>query len=405
METHQTSYRLEDFIVESPIGQGAFGQIYKAIEQKSGEAFALKALNRRFLLKVKKQNLPMLEKNALLKCSSYFIVHLFGTFKDDSNLYFVFELAEHGDLAEAITDIGSLNVDVVRLISAQLLAAISVCHSNNVIHRDIKPENVLLDKNNQVKLTDFGTALIDNQKTNGLMRSSIVGTPAFVAPELLNDGQICYSSDLWSYGCTIFNMLTGRDAFEGQTQPELMENIINLKFSPSVEKLPRKAKDLIMKLLVIDPTKRLGFGEENSGYPSIKKHPFFAGVDWEHLQDVRMPLFTPYEEEPPPTIADEYLAPDEKIVQQGFLLNKRKLSWRERECFLTNKGRLLLFHAKKKIFKHELKLDQKTSISVSGKEFTVTIGKSQHVFKIKEKEMSTWPSIIMRESAYLKKRP
>ena len=73
----QTNFRLEDFIVENPIGQGAYGQIYKAVEQRSGKEFALKALNRRFLLKMKKQNLPIIEKNAIIRCHSIFVIHLF----------------------------------------------------------------------------------------------------------------------------------------------------------------------------------------------------------------------------------------------------------------------------------------------------------------------------------------
>ncbi|OHT11420.1 AGC family protein kinase [Tritrichomonas foetus] len=400
MEACQASFRLEDFIVDAPIGQGAFGQIYRATEQRSGRQFALKALNRRFLMKVKKQNQPVLEKNALLRCNCLFVVHLFGTFKDDSNLYFVFELAEHGDLAEAINDIGSLNVEVVRLLAAQLLIAMTTCHQNNVIHRDIKPENILLNANNHVKLTDFGTALINNEGTNGLVRSSIVGTPAFVAPELLNDGQICFSSDLWSFACVIFNCLTGVAPFEGETQPELMENITAIKLNPAFERLPRHAKDLIMKLLVLDPTQRIGYGEVKDGYPSIRNHPFFAEVDWKNIYSVKMPLFTKFEEEPPPTIADDMLDPGEKVVLQGEMMNKRKLSWPERIVFLTSNKRLLLFNPKNNKFKHEIKLlpgSRVEGVSANGKEWTLNSGKAQHIFKCKDGTSGMWAATIMRE--------
>ncbi|KAH0795768.1 AGC family protein kinase [Histomonas meleagridis] len=170
----QTAFRLEDFIVESPIGQGAYGQIYKAVEVGTGKVYALKAMNRRCLMKMKKQSLPIVEKNALIKCASTFVVRLYGTFKDDSNLYFVLELAEHGDLAEAVGDIGSLNTNVVKLLSAQIFEAICVCHKANVIHRDLKPENILLDSQNHVLLSDFGTALIEKSDSQELNRSSIV---------------------------------------------------------------------------------------------------------------------------------------------------------------------------------------------------------------------------------------
>lgn len=400
MEGGQVNFRLEDFIVENPIGQGAYGQIYKAVEQRSGKEYALKALNRRFLLKMKKQNLPIIEKNAILSCSSNFVIHLYGTFKDDSNLYFVFELADHGDLAEAINDIGSLNVDVARFISSQLLMGICSCHQNSIIHRDIKPENILLDSRNHVKLSDFGTALINKNGTSALVRSSIVGTPAFVAPELLNDGQICYSSDIWSFGCVIFNMLTGVAPFEGKNPAELMENITALKFTPAVERLPRLAKDLIMKVLILDPTKRLGYGEEKREYPSIKNHPFFKGIEWNKLSDIKMPIFTKFEEEAPQTIADDYLHDGEKVILQEDLLHKRKIRWQERVVFLTSMKRLLLFNPKKdNKFKHEIKFttDSRVECNPNGKDWTLICGKIQNTFRCKGKTSGMWAATLMRE--------
>jgi 3-phosphoinositide dependent protein kinase-1 len=243
------------------------------------------------------------------------------------NLYFVFELAEHGDLAEAVSEIGSLNSDVVRLLSAQLLEALCACHRAGVIHRDLKPENVLLDARNHVKLTDFGTALVREDGGIGLAKSSIVGTPAFVAPELLNDGRICFASDLWAYGCTVFNLFTGRAPFEGATTPELMDAIIHGRLCGAVAQLPRRGRALIEALLQRDPEKRLGSGEAASGYCSIRQHPFFAGVDWTHLSEVEMPLFTKLEEEAPPSIADDKMGDAEKVVMEGQADRKRHLSW------------------------------------------------------------------------------
>lgn len=401
MNSRPTNFRLEDFIVDSPIGQGAYGQIYKAVEQSTGTIYALKALNRRFLMKVKKQNLPIIEKNAMMACKSDFVIPLYGTFKDDSNLYFVLEYANHGDLAEAINDIGSLNIDVVKLISAQLLKALCACHTNKVIHRDIKPENVLLNSKNHVRLSDFGTALINKEETPQLQRSSIVGTPAFVAPELLNDGQICYSSDMWSYACVIFNMLTGSLPFEGENPAELMKNITALKFSPDAEKLPKTAKDLIMKLLVIIPSQRLGFDEFDKNYPSIQNHPFFKGVDWDHLTTVNMPIFSKFLEDVPPSIADDKLELGEKVLLQSEMLHKRKLRWRDRTLILTSGKRILLFNPKKgNVFKHEIVLTQKTNIVLypNGKDFAVVCDKVQNLFRTKNRDDSTlWGSSLMRE--------
>jgi 3-phosphoinositide dependent protein kinase-1 len=396
------NFRLEDFILDAPIGQGAFGQIFKASDIRTGTVYALKAVNRRFLIKMKKQNLPVIERNALLKCSSVFIVRLFGTFKDDSNLYFVFELAEHGDLAEAVNEIGSLNVDVVRFLSAEVLVALSVCHAAGVIHRDIKPENVLLDAGNHIKLTDFGTAMIAEESSrNDLIRSSIVGTPAFVAPELLNDGKIGFSSDIWAFGCLVFNLFTGQAPFEGENAAELMDNVTNGRFVSSINVLPRKAKALIDSILQVDPTKRLGYGESATGYQSIRSHPFFSGVDWEHLRDVQMPLFTKLEEEGPPSVADPLLQDGEKVVMEAVVDRKRMLSWKPRTAVLTNKKRLLLFHVKNKGLKGEIKIAMGTRVEVApnGKDWTLTWAKGlSQVFRSKDGSGGMWAATIMRES-------
>ena len=195
----------------------------------------------------------------------------------------------------------------VNIIYYFIFEAICVCHKANVIHRDLKPENILLDSQNHILLSDFGTAIIDDTGNQELNRSSIVGTPAFVAPELLNDGKICYSSDMWSFGCVIFNLLTGHAPFGGQNTVELMSNITELKFHPALKTLPKSAKDLITSLLKPNPHERIGFGESHDGYPSIRKHAFFKGVDWDNLSSIKMPVFTKFEEEQQSTIADSVL--------------------------------------------------------------------------------------------------
>jgi serine/threonine protein kinase len=300
-------------------------------------------------------------------------------------------------------EIGSLNVDVVRLLGAQILVAISQCHRGGVIHRDIKPENILLDSRNHIKLADFGTALIvDRPHGDQLVRSSIVGTPAFVAPELLKDGQIGFSSDIWAFGCTIFNLLTGTAPFEGENAAELMENISHGRFAPAAAKLPRRGKALIDSVLQLDPVKRLGHRQSATGYQSIRDHPFFAGVEWDRLSTVVMPLFTRCEEEGPPSVADDILAEAEKVVMEGRVERKRTLrSWKDRTLVLTSHKRLLMFNTKKKTLKCEIKFTAgaKVEVAPNGRDWTFSWAKGkEQAFRSKDGSGGVWAATILRES-------
>ncbi|EAY00307.1 AGC family protein kinase [Trichomonas vaginalis G3] len=394
----ELNFRFEDFIVESPIGQGAFGQIYKAIEIKSGKTFALKALNRRFLIKMKKQSLATQEKDALTKAASPFVVKLYGTFKDASNLYFVLDYAEHGDLAEAVNDLGSLNTKATTYVCAQLLEAISTLHAKNIIHRDIKIENILLNYKNYIMLTDFGTAMMTDNDDSGFRPSSVVGTPDFVAPELLNDGHICYGSDMWAFGCVIFNLLTGKAPFEGNSTPELMSNIVARKICSDIEKLPKASQNIITSLLEIDPKKRLGYNENSKGYPSIRNHPFFKNIPWDKLETTEMPLFGPFKPETATSFAEDMLAPGETIMLEGVVERKRGLMWKGRLLIITNQKKLLIFNIENKTLKSTIQINAKVKVQVAkdGKEWTLNYGDKSQLFRCKNGDAGLWASTIIK---------
>jgi len=288
--------------------------------------------------------------------------------------------------------------------------AICAVHSANVIHRDIKPENVLLTNRNHVLLTDFGDARIldnslkDSELLSELQRSSIVGTPHFVAPELVTEGLISFDSDLWSFGCCIFDLLTGKPPFPGNTPPEIMTHISNLDFVPEINDVPPSAKDLILKLLVLKHSDRIGHGEAHDGYHSIKSHPFFTGIDWDHLESVQMPIFTPFNKDQELSIAASILRPSEKIEMQGTVERKRMLRWKARQLVLTSQKRFLLFNIETKKIKMEFEIARGTRVEVSpnGKDWTLTWNhggkKESQVFRAQPGEASMWAATIMKLS-------
>lgn len=202
--------------------------------------------------------------------------------------------------------------ECTRYYSAQILDTIEYMHSKGVIHRDLKPENVLLDDQMRVKITDFGTAKIldppkkppqngdgpngmsypeDPAKGDDSKANSFVGTAEYVSPELLTDKAACKASDLWAFGCIVFQLLSGRPPFKAANEYQTFQKIVGLEYE-FPKGFPPVARDLVERLLVLDPAKRLNIEH-------IKNHEFFDGIEWgRKLWKIKAPRLKPYV--PPP---------------------------------------------------------------------------------------------------------
>ncbi|KAK3741913.1 hypothetical protein QZH41_010033, partial [Actinostola sp. cb2023] len=164
---------------------------------------------------------------------------------------------------------------------------------------DLKPENILLDENMHIQITDFGTAKILGGETNKQGRNSFVGTAQYVSPELLTDKRACKSSDIWALGCIMYQLLSGLPPFRAVNEYQIFQKIIKGEYEfPSG--FPKVPKDLVEKVLVLDPTKRLGC-EESGGFEALKTHSFFEGINWQELPSTKPPELLPYL---PPTSSD-----------------------------------------------------------------------------------------------------
>jgi len=296
-------------------------------------------------------------------------VKLYYTFKDEDHLYYVLELCPNGDLLNHLKQLGSLDLECTSFYMAELTSALEQLHSLNIIHRDLKPENILLDKDMHLKLTDFGTSKIISEQNEKARSNSWVGTAEYVSPELLNDKITYKSSDLWSLGCIVFQLICGRPPFRGLSEFLIFQKITAKEFT-FPKGMPESAKDFIEKLLIIDPEKRLGAKD----YKELKSHVFFKGINFETLSSMKPPTLKKFtgelvfvediiaeEEAKRKKISEEegkkwkkFLMEDELILESGLVWKRKGRSVKKRQLILTNKPRIIYIDTKKNVQKGEV---------------------------------------------------
>lgn len=285
--------RPEDFKFGKILGEGSFSTVYVVREISTGKEYAMKVLEKRHMIREKKTQYVTREKEVLSKLNHPFFVRLYFTFQDKEKLYFGLSYAKKGELLPYIIKLGSFDLNCSRFYSAEVVSALEHLHGLGIIHRDLKPENILLDADMHIKITDFGTAkIISGTEVNQKGRNSFVGTAQYVSPELLTDKRANKSSDLWALGCIIYQLLSGLPPFRASNEYQIFKKIIALDYDfPSG--FPEVPKDLVQKLLVLDPTKRLGC-DECGGFPSLKSHKFYEEIKWENLSNSTPPDLLPY---------------------------------------------------------------------------------------------------------------
>ncbi|XP_039124202.1 3-phosphoinositide-dependent protein kinase 2-like isoform X2 [Dioscorea cayenensis subsp. rotundata] len=407
----QENFTIRDFELGKVLGVGSHSKVVRAKKKGSEHVYALKIMDKDFIIKENKVTCVKLERIVLDQLDHPGIVGLYFTFQDARCLYMALESCEGGELFDLISKRGRLSEIEARFYTAEVVEALEYLHGLGLIHCDIRPENLLLTADGHIKIADFGCVRPDKDSRitvplNLLSENTqaFTGRTAYAPPEIQNSSPASPGNDLWALGCTLYHMLAGaspfKDAFELLVFQRIISRGINIP-----EYFSDEASDLIDKLLDIDPSRRLGAGPD--GYLALKLHPFFKGIDWHNLRQgsvrkLAMEFIANKNNEPynstqngshqqssfdrssgstsssetHPHLSSlssidsfdskwrDFLEPGESILMTSKLKKFRKLKSKKVQLILTDKPRLISVNANKLMEKKIVWSDNPNSINV-----------------------------------------
>ncbi|KAF7298980.1 Non-specific serine/threonine protein kinase [Mycena indigotica] len=281
------SLSIEDFELITVIGKGSFGKVMQVRKRDTSRIYALKTIRKMHIVNRNEITHTLAERLVLAQVNSPFIVPLKFGFQSEQKLYLVLAFVNGGELFHHLQREQRFNEERARFYSAELLLALEHLHELDVVYRDLKPENILLDFTGHIALCDFGLCKLNmkaDDKTN-----TFCGTPEYLAPEILNGHGYNKAIDWWTLGVLLYEMLAGLPPFYDEVTDRMYEKILNdpLVFPPEIGP---EARSILTQLLDRDPTQRLGV----NGASEIKKHPFFASMDFKLLSQKKLqPPFKP----------------------------------------------------------------------------------------------------------------
>ena len=286
---------ITDFDILKELGSGSFGNVYLVRHKVTKAEYAIKAIDKRNKTNQEEKPYFRREVEVMYKIHHPNVVKLFGHFEDNHYCYFIMEYISKGNVYNLITldKKKQLATKVVASIIKDVISATYFLHNMNppIIHRDIKPENVLLNDGIVAKLTDFGWSnYIEEEKE----RKTVCGTPIYLAPEIIKEKGHDEKVDIWCIGVLLFELMTGSVPFQGKDIESLKSNILHLRINWPKE-MNKEAKDLISKILKLDPSERITLEE-------MLEHPFFT----KYFPDAQKCL----------------ILPDPNIIYKTFIVSK-----------------------------------------------------------------------------------
>jgi cGMP-dependent protein kinase len=265
--------RLEDLEMVRCLGGGMFGKVYLTLHKTKRVMYALKAVEKSRVICLNFWQSLLLEREVLLKLDHNFVMKLVKTMKDDKFDYFLMEYVPGLDFFDVLRQLGLVKEVDAQFYCGCLLMILEYLQEKQIVYRDLKPENIMIDEEGYPKLIDFGTAKIVEGRT-----FTILGTPHYMAPEVISGKGYSHAADLWSLGVILYEMVCGGVPYgESSSDPYIVyQKVVSDRLTyPSTLPMKFKGKPLIETLLNRNPAMRAGGRAQR-----VRSHAWFASVVW-----------------------------------------------------------------------------------------------------------------------------
>ena len=261
--------KISDFTILKELGAGSYGRVILVQHKITQAKYAIKCIDKRNKVNIEEKPYFRREIEIMYRVHHPNVVKLFGHFEDNKYCYFIMEYIPGGNVYNLVPKNGfrTVPIQTIASIMKDVISAVYCLHhmSPPIIHRDIKPENVVLDQNMKAKLTDFGWS---NYMQGDMKRTTVCGTPVYLAPEIINNRGHDEKVDIWCIGVLLFELLTGISPFQGFDVQSIKYNINRLNIAWQ-KNMDRDAVDLIKRILKYNP-------EERISLENMLLHPFMT---------------------------------------------------------------------------------------------------------------------------------
>ncbi|XP_056872661.1 cGMP-dependent protein kinase 2 [Takifugu flavidus] len=260
------------------LGVGGFGRVELMTTVNHGMYYAIKRVSKKHIVAKRQEEHMLFEKKVLKAIQCDFIVRLHATFKDTCYVYMIMEFCGGGEIWTKLKEVGRFDEPTAVFCTACVVEAFAYLHKKSIMYRDLKPENLMLDVKGYIKLVDFGFA---KEMVRGEKTYSFVGTPEYMAPEIIKNQGHDFAVDFWSLGILIFELLAGSPPFSSSEPQKIYAKILDgvLKYPPY---LSEASKSIISKLCRPRPGQRLG--NTKNGIKDVRHHRWFSSINWHKLR-------------------------------------------------------------------------------------------------------------------------